>query len=83
MNNQYVNLSPQQRMAQVLQQQQVEQMQQPQMPQTQNPMQDIPAMMQMYMRNKQMQGAAQQPMGGMFDRVNAVGPAVTANEYTG
>jgi hypothetical protein len=46
-------------------------------------MQDIPAMMQMYMRNKQMQGAAQQPMGGMFDRVNAVGPAVTANEYTG
>jgi hypothetical protein len=83
MNNQYVNLSPQQRMAQALQQQQPEQMRQPQMPQAQNPMQDIPAMMQMYMRNKQMQGAAQQPMGGMFDRVNAVGPAVTANEYTG
>jgi hypothetical protein len=46
-------------------------------------MQDIPAMMQMYMRNKQMQGAAQPPMGGMFDRVNAVGPTVTANEYPG
>lgn len=85
MNNQYVNLSPQQRMAQALQQQQPEQMQmqRPQMPQAQNPMQDIPAMMQMYMRNKQMQGAAQPPMGGMFDRVNAVGPAVTANEYPG
>ncbi len=82
MNNQYVNLSPQQRMAQALQQQQVEQMQQPQMPQTQNPMQDIPAMMQMYMRNKQMQGAAQQPMGGMFD-ANAQSPQFTANNYTG
>ena len=85
MNNQYVNLSPQQRMAQALQQQQVEQMQmqQPQMPQAQKTMQDIPAMMQMYMRNKQMQGAAQPPMGGVFDAVNAQSPQFTANNYTG
>ena len=63
MNNQYVNLTPQQRMAQALQQQQPEQMQmqQAQIPQAQNPMQDIPALMQMYMRNKQLQGVPQAP----------------------
>jgi hypothetical protein len=68
MNNQYVNLSPQQRMAQALQQQEQQnmQMQQMQAPQQQNPMQDIPAMMQMYMRNKQMQGGVPQaPQGFM------------------
>jgi hypothetical protein len=65
MNNQYVNLSPQQRMAQALQQQeqQTMQMQQMQVPQQQNPLQDIPSMMQMYMRNKQMQGVPQAPQG--------------------
>jgi hypothetical protein len=40
-------------------------------------------MVQMYMRNKQMQGAAQQPMGGIFDTANAQAPNVTANNYTG
>jgi hypothetical protein len=39
-------------------------MQQPQMPQQQNPMQDLPAMVQMYMRNKKMQsGMPQAPQG--------------------
>jgi hypothetical protein len=59
MNNQYVNLSPQKRMAQMLQQQEQQdmQMQQPQIPQQQNPLQSMPSMVQMYMRNKQMQGA--------------------------
>jgi hypothetical protein len=62
MNNQYVNMTPQQRMAMALQQQQPEQMQmqQAQMPQAQNPMQDVPAMMQMYMRNKQLQSGMPQ-----------------------
>jgi hypothetical protein len=60
--NQYVNLTPQQRMAQALQQQpQQMQMQQPQVPQQQNPLQDLPAMVQMYMRNKQTQGIPQAP----------------------
>jgi hypothetical protein len=46
-------------MAMALQQQQPEQipMQQPQMPPAQNMMQDVPAIMQMYMRNKQLQNA--------------------------
>jgi hypothetical protein len=67
--NQYVNLSPQQRMAQMLQQQQPQQMQmqQQQVPQQQSPLQDLPAMVQMYMRNKQLQGgmpqAPQAPQG--------------------
>lgn len=66
MNNQYVNLSPQQRMAQALQQQeqQTMQMQPMQTPQQQNPLQDIPSMMQMYMRNKQMQGGMPQAPQG-------------------
>jgi hypothetical protein len=63
--NRYVNLSPQQRMAQMLQQQQQMQPQQAQqVPQAQNPMQDIPAMMQMHMRNKQLQSAAPQAPQG-------------------
>jgi len=79
-----VNLTPQQRMAQALQQQQqILPMQQQQAPQQQSPFGDAASMMQMYMRNKQMQSAAQQPMGGIFDRANAVGPNVTANDYLG
>jgi hypothetical protein len=65
--NRYVNLSPQQRMAQMLQQQQQmqpQQMQQQQIPQQQNPLQEAPAMMQMYLRNKQMQNAAPQAPQG-------------------
>jgi hypothetical protein len=77
-------MTPQQRMAQALQQQQQTlPMQQQQIPQQQNPFGDVAGMMQMYMRNKQMQGAAQQPMGGMFDPINAQAPNVTANNYTG
>lgn len=85
MNNPYVNMTPQQRMAQALQQQQQQilPMQQQQAPQQQSPFGDVSGMMQMYMRNKQMQGAAQQPMGGMFDTVNAQAPQYTANNYTG
>lgn len=84
MYNQYANMTPQQRMAQVLQQQQqILPMQQQQAPQQQSPFGDVSGMMQMYMRNKQMQGAAQQPMGGMFDTVNAQAPQYTANNYTG
>lgn len=83
MYNQYANMTPQQRMAQALQQQQqILPMQQQQAPQQQSPFGDVSGMMQMYMRNKQMQGAAQQPMGGMLDRANAVGPAVTANDWS-
>ena len=83
MYNQYANMTPQQRMAQALQQQQILPMQQQQAPQQQSPFGDVSGMMQMYMRNKQMQGAAQQPMGGMFDTVNAQAPQYTANNYTG
>lgn len=84
MLNRYVNMTPQQRMAQALQQQQQTlPMQQQQAPQQQSPFGDMAGMVQMYMRNKQMQGAAQQPMGGMFDTVNAQAPQLTANNYTG
>lgn len=85
MNNPYVNMTPQQRMAQALQQQQQQilPMQQQQAPQQQSPFGDMAGMVQMYMRNKQMQGAGQQPMGGMFDTVNAQAPQFTANNYTG
>jgi hypothetical protein len=65
MNNQYVNLSPQQRMAQALQmqeqQQGLQQGMQQSMPQQSNPFESMPSMMQMYMRNKQMQGMPQTP----------------------
>jgi hypothetical protein len=84
MLNRYVNMTPQQRMAQALQQQQQTlPMQQQQAPQQQSPFGDMAGMVQMYMRNKQMQGAAQQPMGGIFDTVNAQAPQLTANNYTG
>ena len=85
MLNRYVSLTPQQRMAQALQQQQQEILptQQQKAPQLQSPFGDMSGMVQMYMRNKQMQGAAQQPMGGMFDTVNAQAPQFTANNYTG
>lgn len=85
MLNRYVSMTPQQRMAQALQQQeqQISPMQQQQIPQMQSPFGDMAGMVQMYMRNKQMQGAAQQPMGGMFDTVNAQAPQFTANNYTG
>ena len=98
MLNQYVNLSPQQRMAQMLQQQGQQtplQGDQPQMPQAQNPMGGVNDAMNMYgqmnQQNKMQDmqdyvarlklGRAQ--TGGMFDRNNAVGPDVTANNYTG
>jgi len=84
MLNRYVNMTPQQRMAQALQQQQQTlPMQQQQAPQQQSPFGDMAGMVQMYMRNKQMHGAAQQPMGGIFDTVNAQAPQLTANNYTG
>ena len=103
MMNQYVNLSPQQRMAQMLQQQQQQQTQlqgQQEMPQTmgqqaQNPFGGVQDAMKMYNQFNQ-QGdmqdykdyvarlkLGQSQTGGMFDRGNAVGPDVTANNYTG
>lgn len=103
MMNQYVNLSPQQRMAQMLQQQQQQQTQlqgQQEMPQTmgqqaQNPFGGVQDAMKMYNQFNQ-QGdmqdykdymarlkLGQAQTGGMFDRGNAVGPDVTANNYTG
>lgn len=84
MYNQYANMTPQQRMAQALQQQQqILPMQQQQAPQQQSPFGDVAGMVQMYMRNKQSQNAPQQPMGGIFDTVNAQAPQYTANNYTG
>ena len=104
MMNQYVNLSPQQRMAQMLQQQQQQQTQlqgQQEMPQSmgqaasQNPFGGVQDAMKMYNQFNQ-QGdmqdykdyiarlkLGQAQTGGMFDRGNAVGPDVTANNYTG
>jgi hypothetical protein len=97
MINQYVNLTPQQKMAQMLQQQQqVTPLQgDQQMPQAQNPFGGAADAMKMYgqmsQQNKMQDmqdymarlklGQAQ--TGGMFDRNNAVGPDVTANNYTG
>ena len=99
MQNQYVNLTPQQKMAQMLQQQ-VQQtplqgdMQQ-QMPQAQNPFsgaQDAIKMYQQASQRNQMQDMqdymarmklGQAQTGGMFDSVNAQAPAMTANNYTG
>jgi hypothetical protein len=99
MLNQYVNLTPQQKMAQMLQQQsQPTQLQgdmQQQMPQAQNPMAGAQNAMSMYgqmQKQNQMQDMqdyiarmklGQAQTGGMFDRGNAVGPDVTANNYTG
>jgi hypothetical protein len=98
MLNQYVNLSPQQRMAQMLQQQsQPTQLQgdmQQQMPQAQNPMAGAQNAMSMYgqmQKQNQMQDMqdymarlklGQAQTGGMFDRGNAQGGNYTANEGT-
>ena len=99
MQNQYVNLTPQQKMAQMLQQQaQPTQLQgdmQQQIPQAQNPFAGVQDAMKMYQQasqRNQMQDMqdyiarmklGQAQTGGMFDRGNAVGPDVTANNYTG
>jgi len=99
MLNQYVNLSPQQKMAQMLQQQaqptQLQGQDMGQMPQAQNPFGGANDAMKMYQQasqQNQMQDMqdyiarmklAQSQTGGMFDRGNAVAPDVTANNYTG
>ena len=99
MLNQYVNMTPQQKMAQMLQQQQqttpLQGQDMGQMPQTQNPFSGVNDAMRMYQQasqQNQMQDyqdymarmkLAQSQTGGMFDRGNAVGPDVTANNYTG
>ena len=94
MINQYVNLTPQQKMAQMLQQQaQPTQLQgdmQQQMPQAQNPFSGVQNAMKMYQQASQ-QGQMQDyqdymarlklgqaQTGGMFDRSNAQG-----GNYTG
>ena len=94
MQNQYVNLTPQQKMAQMLQQQaQPTQLQgdmQQQMPQAQNPFGGVQDAMKMYQQasqQNQMQDyqdymarlkLGQAQTGGMFDRSNAQG-----GNYTG
>jgi hypothetical protein len=99
MLNQYVNLTPQQKMAQMLQQQaQPTQLQgdmQQQMPQAQNPFsgaQDAMKMYQQASQRNQMQDyqdymarlkLGQAQTGGMFDSANVQAPAMTANNYTG
>jgi len=99
MLNQYVNLTPQQKMAQMLQQQaQPTQLQgdmQQQMPQAQNPFSGVQDAMKMYQQasqRNQMQDfqdymarlkLGQAQTGGMFDLANAQAPAMTANNYTG
>jgi hypothetical protein len=99
MLNQYVNMTPQQKMAQMLQQQsQPTQLQgdmQQQMPQAQNPFAGAQNAMSMYgqmQKQNQMQDMqdymarlklGQAQTGGMFDLANAQAPAVTANNYTG
>ena len=102
MLNQYVNLTPQQKMAQMLQQQQQptqmqgqQEMSQMMGQQAQNPFGGVQDAMKMYNQFNQ-QGdmqdykdyiarlkLGQAQTGGMFDRGNAVGPDVTANNYTG
>ena len=94
MLNQYVNLSPQQKMAQMLQQQaqptQLQGQDMGQMPQAQNPFggaQDAMKMYQQASQQNQMQDMqdyiarmklGQSQTGGMFDRNNAQG-----GNYTG
>lgn len=99
MLNQYVNLTPQQKLAQMLQQQaQPTQLQgdmQQQMPQAQNPFSGAQDAIKMYQQASQ-QGdmqdykdymarlkLGQAQTGGMFDSANAAAPAMTANNYTG
>jgi hypothetical protein len=99
MLNQYVNMTPQQKMAQMLQQQaQPTQLQgdmQQQMPQAQNPFGGVQDAMKMYQQasqRNQMQDyqdymarlkLGQAQTGGMFDSANTQAPAMTANNYTG
>jgi len=99
MLNQYVNLTPQQKMAQMLQQQaQPTQLQgdmQQQMPQAQNPFAGAQNAMSQYgqmQKQSQMQDMqdymarlklGQAQTGGMFDSANAQAPMQTANNYTG
>lgn len=99
MLNQYVNMTPQQKMAQMLQQQaQPTQLQgdmQQQMPQAQNPFSGVQDAIKMYQQSSQrnqMQDyqdyiarlkLGQSQTGGMFDSANTQAPAMTANNYTG
>ena len=99
MQNQYANMTPQQKMAQMLQQQsqptQLQGQQMQQMPQAQNPFGGLQNMMQSYgqmQKQNEMQDMqdyiarmkqAQSATGGMFDSANAMSPNVTANNYTG
>ena len=98
MQNQYVNLTPQQKMAQMLQQQaQPTQLQgdmQQQMPQAQNPFsgaQDAIKMYQQASQQNQMQDfqdymarlkLGQAQTGGMFDLANAQAPKYTGDMGT-
>jgi hypothetical protein len=99
MLNQYVNMTPQQKMAQMLQQQaQPTELQgdmQQQMPQAQNPFSGAQDAMKMYQQASQQNKMqdfqdymarlklGQAQTGGMFDLANAQAPAMTANNYTG
>ena len=98
MLNQYVNLTPQQKMAQMLQQQaQPTQLQgdmQQQMPQAQNPFSGVQDAMKMYQQasqGNQMQDfqdymarlkLGQAQTGGMFDLTNAQAPKYTGDMGT-
>jgi hypothetical protein len=99
MLNQYVNMTPQQKMAQMLQQQQqttpLQGQDMGQMPQAQNPFGGANDAMKMYQQASQ-QGQmqdyrdymarlklGQSQTGGMFDSANAQAPTMTANNYTG
>ena len=94
MLNEYVNLSPQQRMAQMLQQQQTQQTQlqgdQPQMSAAQNPLAGAQNAMSMYgqmQKQNQMQDmqdyiARMKASGGMADMAAAGGGGYTANNGT-
>jgi hypothetical protein len=99
MLNQYVNMTPQQKMAQMLQQQQqttpLQGQDMGQMPQVQNPFSGANDAMRMYQQasqGNQMQDyqdymarmkLGQAQTGGMFDSANTQAPAMTANNYTG
>jgi hypothetical protein len=97
MLNQYVNLTPQQKMAQMLQQQQQTTPLQgeQQMPQAQNTFGGAADAMKMYQQasqQNQMQDyqdymarlkLGQAQTGGMFSPTNAQAPTQTANDYTG
>ena len=95
MLNQYVNMSPQQRMAQMLQQQQGQQTQlqgqdMGQMPQAQNPFGGASNVMNMYGKMNQMQKAQEmedylgriKASGGMGDMAAASGGNYSANNGT-